>query len=92
MRITQEKSKFVREYSQKWTGEVFIVLYRFMREGIPIYKLKDYSNEPVDGSFYSQELQKVANVETWKVDKVLKKRKNCCRIKYFRQTKLSRVR
>ena len=75
VRITQGKSKFTREYSQKWTGEVFIVSHKFMRGGIPIYKLKDFSNEPVSGSFYGQELQKLSNTEIWKVDKVLKKRK-----------------
>ena len=61
--------------SSPWTGEVFIVFHKFMRDGIPIYKLKDFSNEPVSGSFYSQELQKVSTTEIWKVDKVLKKRK-----------------
>ena len=44
VRITQEKTKFMREYSQKWTGEIFIVTRRFRRHGVPAYKLKDFSN------------------------------------------------
>ena len=54
VRITQEKTKFMREYSQKWTGEIFIVTRRFMRHGVPVYKLKDFADEPLSSSFYSQ--------------------------------------
>ena len=75
VRITQEKTKFMREYSQKWTGEVFIVARRFMRHGVPVYKLKDFSNVALTGSYYSQELQKVGTQDIWKVSKILKKRK-----------------
>ena len=75
VRITQEKTKFMREYSQKWTGEVFIVARRFMRHGVPVYKLKDFANVALTGSYYSQELQKVGTQDIWKVSKILKKRK-----------------
>ena len=77
VRITQEKTKFMREYSQKWTGEIFIVDHRFIRHGVPVYKLRDFANEPLSSSYYSQELQKVVNTnDIWKVSKVLKRRKN----------------
>ena len=76
VRITQEKTKFMREYSQKWTGEIFIVSHRFMRHGIPVYKLKDFDNMALTGSYYSQELQRFDTQEIWKVNKILKKRKN----------------
>ena len=78
VRITQEKTKFMREYSQKWTGEIFIVSHRFTRHGIPLYKLKDFAQEPVSGSFYSQEIQKMPDTnsqQTFRIDKILKKRK-----------------
>ena len=76
VRITQEKTKFMREYSQKWTGEIFIVTRRFMRHGVPVYKLKDFANTALTGSYYSQELQGVDTHDIWKVSKILKKRKN----------------
>ena len=77
VRITQEKTKFMREYSQKWTGEIFIVTRRFRRHGVPVYKLKDFSNMALTGSYYSQELQKIEHTtDIWKVNKILKKRKN----------------
>ena len=77
VRITQEKNQFMREYSPKWTGEIFIVTQRFIREGVPVYKLKDFSNENLSGTYYSQELQKIdITNDIWKISKVLKKRIN----------------
>ena len=76
VRITQEKNKFMREYRQKWTGEIFIITRRYMRHGIPVYKLKDFANMALTGSYYSQELQCVDTHDVWKVSKILKKRKN----------------
>ena len=74
VRITQEKNKFMREYSKKWTGEVFIITRRFKRRGVPVYKLKDFAGEALSGSYYSQELQKIDNTnDIWKVSNVLKK-------------------
>lgn len=48
-----------------------------MSQGIPIYKLKDMSNDPILGTFYASELQKVnKNEETiWRIDRILRKRK-----------------
>ena len=47
-----------------------------MRHGIPVYKLKDFDNMALTGSYYSQELQRFDTQEIWKVNKILKKRKN----------------
>lgn len=67
----------MREYHQKWSGEIFVITQRYKRDGLPVYKLKDFAGDAITGTFYSQELQKV-NVGTeteWKVDNVLKRRK-----------------
>ena len=76
VRISYLKHAFQREYDQKWTGEVFIITQRYRRQGVEVYKLKDYSDEPISGTFYAQELQRVNKKEdtVWKVDKILKER------------------
>ena len=45
-----------------------------MRGGLPVYKLKDYMDEVIKGSFYQSELQKieVRDTDTFKVEKILK--------------------
>jgi hypothetical protein len=77
VRITHTKHVFQREYGQKWTGEIFVVSQRYLSQGIPVYKLKDFAEEPITGTFYEQELQRVDKKEdeVWKVEKIIKTRK-----------------
>lgn len=74
VRITYLRNIFSREYDEKWTGEVFKVSHRFFRNGIPVYRLKDYSGEEITGTFYQSELQRI-NVKDdvlWKIERVMK--------------------
>ena len=65
-----------REYSQKWTGELFKIDTRFRREGVPVYTILDWDCERVDGTFYEPELQPVTIDPTteYRVEKILKRR------------------
>ena len=65
-----------REYSQKWTGELFKIDTRFRREGVPVYTILDWDGERVDGTFYEPELQPVTIDPTteYQVEKILKRR------------------
>ena len=76
VRISYLRKLFDREYDQKWTGEVFTVVKRWMRDGLPIYELEDYSGEELKGTFYQQELQPITmdKDRSWKVKKVIKTR------------------
>lgn len=70
------KYVFQRDYQQKWTEEVFIITSRDRFHGVNIYQLKDYADEPIDGYFYEEELQKVTKDENalFRVEQVLKTR------------------
>lgn len=48
------------------------------QEGQPVYKLKDWQDEKIEGTFYEYELQlfHVDNNTVYKIDKVLKERKH----------------
>jgi hypothetical protein len=63
-----------KEYNEKWTGEIFKVTHRIMRGGLPIYRLKDFHDEEIKGTFYQSELQKVdvRDDDIWKIEKILK--------------------
>ena len=65
-----------REYSQKWTGELFKIDTRFRREGVPVYTILDWDGERVDVTFYEPELQPVTIDPTteYRVEKILKRR------------------
>jgi hypothetical protein len=77
VRLSGIKHTFQRDYEQKWTEEVFIVSRRLLRQGIPVYKVMDYSKDPIQGTFYEAELQRVNKTrdDLWKIEKVLKRRK-----------------
>ena len=74
VRISFLKKTFTREYDQKWSDEIFRVSKRYRREGLPVYKLKDYTNtEDIEGTFYQPEIQKVrvSPDKFYKIDKIL---------------------
>lgn len=76
VRISHLRNIFSREYDEKWSGEIFIVSERQLRGGLPIYRLKDYLNEEIKGTFYQAELQKVdvRKDDEFKVEKILQSR------------------
>lgn len=58
VRISKEQRVFEKGYLPKWTREVFII--SSIIDDNPLrYKIVDFNNEPIKGSFYSEELQKV---------------------------------
>ena len=77
VRISFTREKFDREYDQKWSGEVFVVANRRRRVDIPIYTLNDWYGEPIKGTYYQQQLQKVnvSDQDLFKIEKILKRRR-----------------
>ena len=77
VRISRLKTPFLREASEKWTGEIFIISHRYLRDNIPVYKLKEFDQTPLLGTYYTQELQKVniSSSKVFKVSSILSKRK-----------------
>ena len=59
MRLSRYKSAFERAYDQKWTDEIFTITTRSVRQGIPLYTVKGWKNDPILGKFQEQELNKV---------------------------------
>ena len=74
VRTTFVRRPFQREYDSRWTGEIFKISRRFKRQGQPIYKLVDWYDKPLKGTFYQKELQKVetTHADMWKIEKVIK--------------------
>ena len=76
VRISQLKHPFQRDYQQKWTEEFFKVSKRFKRGQIPVYKVQDLADDPIEGTFYESELQKVKSEDVaYRVEKILKMRR-----------------
>lgn len=86
VRISHLKHPFRRSYQQQYTSEVFKIDNRQIKNGIPMYSLKDLNNQKLSSAlFYSSELQKVEKNEEslWFIDKILKKRRKNGKLQYF---------
>lgn len=77
VRLSHLKHIFRRGYNQQFTGEIFKIAKRFHLQGIPMYKVKDFNQELIEGDFYENDLQKVDKEEDslWLVEEIIKKRK-----------------
>ena len=75
MRISKLRGVFDKKYEQSFTDEVFTVMHSIPRAP-PVYKLQDYDGEPIEGSFYEAELQKVKMTDDrmFHVERILKRR------------------
>ena len=75
VRISKKKSTFQKGYEQTYSYEVFTV--SAIKNTYPItYKIKDYKGDPVDGSWYINELQVVdVSDNIWPIEKIVDKRK-----------------
>ena len=76
VRLSTTRKPFEREYDIKYTVEFFLVMERFYKESLPKYRLKDYGNEPILGSFYEEELQKIYTDDNtvYRIETVLRRR------------------
>ena len=77
VKISHLKNMFDKEYTEKWSGEIFTVINRKLNQNIPMYELKDYNNDKIEGFFDEPELQ-LAYIDSdimYKIEKILKKRK-----------------
>jgi hypothetical protein len=74
VRISKARTVFLRGYTPNWSVEVFRV------DGVlptsPVtYTIVDWGGEEIKGTFYEQELQKVKEPAEFKVEKVLRRKK-----------------
>ena len=85
VRISFTKQPFRRAYQEQYTTEVFKVSGRFLKQGFPMYKLKDIKGRVIGGNFYQVELQKVRKDESsmWFIETVLKKRRRNKKVQYY---------
>jgi hypothetical protein len=74
VRISKDKGIFEKGFDHNWSEELFYIGSVKMTNPIT-YSLLDYNNEPLEGTFYRQELQKtkIDDIDThFRVEKILK--------------------
>jgi len=76
VRLNKIHRTFEKGYLPGWTGEVF-VLHRVVPGVVPTYKIREWDDTPVKGTFYEADLQKVhvSDDALFRIEKVLKHQK-----------------
>ena len=75
MRLNKKFRQFKKSYLPGWTEEVFVVA-RVMSGVVPTYKIYEWNGTPVEGTFYSEDVQKV-NVkddDLFRIEKIVKRK------------------
>ena len=75
VRISKTKARFDRGYTGKWSIQIYVI-HKVLKTTPLTYKLKDQSGEPIDGSFYYEELQKVKAPLYYEIEDIIDSRKN----------------
>jgi len=73
VRIQKKNEVFEKSFTPNWTKEVFIVS-KIQRTNPITFKITDYNDEEVQGTFYEKEMQKTTQ-EVFRIEKVVKKGK-----------------
>ena len=83
VRISKTRRTFDKGYLTNWTKEIF-TMDKAMGTNPPTHKIVDCDGEPVEGSFYDSELQRIATAdEVFKIEKTLRTRKRRGGKEYF---------
>ena len=72
VRISKVKTSFDKGYLPNWSKELFAVTKRMSRAPKSLYKLKDYADEDITGTFYPEEIQKVKDKGVYEIERILK--------------------
>ncbi len=74
VRISKQSNVFTRGFYPNWQEEVFTVHAVNTKYNPVTYKIRDYKNEVIQGSFYKYELQRVEDDEVYRIEKVIRTR------------------
>ena len=71
VRISKKKKTFEKEYTTRWTEEIFMIV-EVKRMSPVTYKIADLNGEEIRGTFYEPELQKTSQ-ELFRIEKVIQR-------------------
>ncbi|GBL95303.1 hypothetical protein AVEN_37752-1 [Araneus ventricosus] len=69
VRISKWKGRFEKGYENNWSTEIFTV-HKIIPRIPTIYKLRDFHNIVIEGTFYEKEMQKIVDSGYYPVEKL----------------------
>ena len=81
VRISKPRRTFEKGYLPSWTQEIFTVT-KIIPITPPVYRLRDYADDEIEGVFHAEELQKVhKSDDIFKIEKILAEKKENGKVK-----------
>lgn len=82
VRISKSKTVFTKGYLPSWSTELFSIAK--VRKTKPVtYELRDDNDQPIQGTFYKEELQKTKHPDVYLIEKILKKKGDKVYVKWL---------
>lgn len=82
VRISKFKHIFEKGYMPSWTTEIFTITQ--VNNTTPVtYLLKDFQNQPIQGSFYNAELAPVRDPDLYLIERVIKSQGSRVLVKWY---------
>ena len=75
--ISIEPGPFKKNQFEDWREELFVVEHA-VGNNPTVYKLQDQSVVDIKGTFYSKEIQKVTEPESYRIEKLIRKKNRSC--------------
>ena len=81
VRISKSRRTFKKGYLPSWTQEFFTAA-KIIPRVPPVYRLRDYAHDEIEGVFYADELHKVQKSDDiYKLEKILAEKKENGKVK-----------
>jgi hypothetical protein len=73
IRISREKLIFEKGFEKNFSDEIFIISEVIPRRHLTVYRIEDMSHQPIEGTFYENELKRVQIRKSteFKIDKII---------------------
>jgi hypothetical protein len=82
VRLSKAKQVFAKGYLPNWTEEIFTVSQ--ILDTVPVmYKVRDYQDDEIQGSFYGAELQKIVRPAQYAIERIIRTRRVRGRLQHF---------
>ena len=78
VRLNAKHRTFQKAYLPGWTEEVFIITRVDLDGNVPTYRIAEWDDTPIKGTFYAQDLQKVVvtDDDLFRIDSVVRRKKD----------------
>ena len=84
VRLNKKHRTFDKGYLPGWTEEVFLITQARLDGNVPTYRISEWDDTPIKGTFYAEDLQKVTvtDDDLFRIDSVVRRKKDSLLVRW----------